>query len=121
MTTDRIEQLAREIYDTLGTGHIESTYQGAMEIALRIEGEPYEAQKVVPVLFRGMQAGHGIADVVLADIVIELKAAKGAIGAGDLAQVKCYMASLGIKRGMVVNFGQPSTKDATLQIEYVSM
>jgi GxxExxY protein len=119
MTVKRIEQLAREIYDTLGTGHTESTYQGAMEIAMRLEGEHYEAQKVVPVLYKGMQAGYGIADVVLANIVIELKAAR-AIGPGDLAQVRCYMQALAIKRGMVINFGQPGTKDATFQIEFVS-
>lgn len=120
MTTDRIEEIAREIYEALGTGHTEYIYQGAFTIALRDEHERYEAQKDVAVMFRGMQAGRGIADVVLSDIVIELKSTTK-IQPGDMAQVRNYMKSLGLKRGMVVNFGQPTSKgDATLQIEYVS-
>ena len=120
MTTDHIEEIAIEIYEALGTGHTESTYQGAFEIALRDEHERYEAQKDVAVVFREMQAGRGIADIVLLDVVVELKAT-AKIQPGDMAQVRNYMRSLGINRGMVVNFGQPNAKgEAALQIEYVS-
>jgi GxxExxY protein len=120
MTADRIEEIAREIYECLGTGHTEAIYQGAFEIALRDEHVRFERQKDVPVMFRGMQAGRGIADIVLPDIIIELKATVK-IQPGDMAQVRNYMRSLGITRGVVVNFCQPSSKgDAKLQIEYVS-
>lgn len=107
MTIEQIIEIGREVYAELGTGHGEPVYQKAMEVGLRIAGAPYEAQKDVPVLFRGHQVGRGIADLALDDVTIELKAVSS-IGAGDEAQLRNYMTGLRSRNGAIINFGQPT-------------
>lgn len=120
MTIDQISELGREVYAEIGTGHAEAVYQKAMEVALRIAGVPYEPQRDVPVMFKGHQVGRGIADLVLDDLAIELKAVS-VVGAGDEAQLRNYMTGLS-RNGLLMNFGQPTqTKLGEFSVKYLQL
>lgn len=103
--TQYLEKLAREIYSEIGNSRNECVYQQSMEVALRSDGHSYCAQVTVPVMFRGIQVGVGIPDILLADLVVELKATKSRIGEGEIAQARCYLKALGMKRAVIINFG----------------
>jgi GxxExxY protein len=110
MTFEYLELLCAEIYESLGKEHNECVYQKAMEVGLRIDGVPFEALKDCPVMFRGVQVGRGIADIVAEDMIIELKAIPKLAGNEERGQIGNYMRSLGKVRGSIVNFGQDSGK-----------
>jgi hypothetical protein len=48
-----IRQLAEDIYIQLGPGHPETTYNGAMEVGLRLRGIEYETKRIVEVKYEG--------------------------------------------------------------------
>lgn len=101
---------ANEIYSILGKGYPECVYHKAFEYELRCAGLEYESEKVVPIMYRGIQVGHGRADIVIKnpEIIIEFKAVSGTIGIKELEQLGHYMKNLNIKTGVVINFSQPS-------------
>ena len=49
-----------EVYNELGYGFLESVYQEAMLIVLREKGATVEAQRPLPVWFRGGKIGGGL-------------------------------------------------------------
>lgn len=115
-----LERLASEVYDALGKEHAECVYQRAMEAGMRIDGVRFESLKDCPVMFRGIQVGRGIADIVTDDCVLEFKAVGKMVGLEERGQVMNYMRSLGKSRGLIVNFGQDSGKSVgALEIERV--
>ncbi len=121
MKLKEIEILAQEVYAVLGTDHEETVYHMAMQIGFRDAGERYETEKGVSITFRGLEAGRGRADLVLSDLVIELKARKK-IDPGDMRQLQCYMTGLKISRGMLINFATPSGNNpAKLEIKYIGV
>lgn len=110
MTLDYIEALAREVYGSLGKEHAECVYQKAMEVGLRLDGHKFESLKDAPVMFRGVQVGRGIADILCDGMVIELKAIPKLAGNEENEQIRNYMRSFGVAHGVIVNFGQDSGK-----------
>jgi GxxExxY protein len=105
-----IIDLARSIYNTLGRGYLECVYHRAFEYELRLNGIRYESEKLVPILYKGMQVGYGRADIVLPDynIIIEFKSVASPPRLPEMEQIGHYMRHLGICKGIIINFGQPS-------------
>jgi GxxExxY protein len=112
----RINQLCREIYDTLGSGHNESIYQEALAIALRQESISYAKELTVELTYKDQNIGYGAADFVVyiddISIVLELKTAEKC-GQGQKQQLRCHKEALKANHGMLVNFWKPGTKPAT--------
>lgn len=81
-----------------------------MEVGLRLDGVKFESLKDAPVMFRGVQVGRGIADLVLEDAVIELKAISKLQGSEENEQIRNYMKSFKVNSGIIINFGQTSGK-----------
>jgi GxxExxY protein len=104
--------MAYLVFSELGTGHAEVVYQRAFEVALRNANVRFESQRDVPVLFMGIHVGRGIADLIVGDVVIELKATSSGIGSGDEAQLINYLKGLSIQRGVIINFGQQASMRA---------
>ena len=101
-----MEDAIKEIYESIGRGYSECTYHRALEFELRSLGISYESEKIIPILYKGQQVGYRRADLVLNDLVIELKAvsslSKNTI---EIEQITSYMEHLGIDKGMIINFG----------------
>jgi len=102
------------VHKELGPGFLESIYENALLLALKQEGIMAEAQKIIPVFFRGHQVGEQRLDILVADLVIvELKAVK-ALDDVHFAQVRSYLKAASLKHGLLLNFST-----ATLTIKRV--
>lgn len=100
--------IAKDIYNTLGRGYPECVYHKAFEVELRLRQIPFESEKIVPIVYKNVQVGYGRADIVLNDTIIEFKSLVGPPRLPEMEQINHYMRHLGIQKGIIINFGQPS-------------
>lgn len=116
-----VKSLARDVYNSLGSGHNEVVYDKAMQVALRLAGIKYENQKVVELKYKDHNVGEGYPDIVVNfgkdKAILELKAVGGNIGPSEEQQLKTYMNVLNIKHGLLINFQSPKKKGKS-QIEF---
>ena len=111
---------AKEIYNTLGRGYPECVYHRAFEYELRYAGIKYESEKLIPILYKGAQVGFGRSDIVISDydVILEFKAIVTVPKLTEMEQINHYMRHLGISKGIIINFGQPSVNQRE-SIDYV--
>ncbi|HKU24767.1 MAG TPA: GxxExxY protein [Candidatus Sulfotelmatobacter sp.] len=107
--TQKVEDIAKDVFGTLGSGHSEVAYQKAMEIGLRLQGLRFEAQKVLELTYRQHYIGEEFLDLVVGEgterVIVELKAV-ASIGEAEKQQLRNYMKTLGIGHGLLINFPQ---------------
>jgi len=99
-----------------------------METELRDEGIKYESEVITPIMYKNYYVGYGRADIVInrseskevsstkknkQPLIVELKAlSSNQFKTTEISRLRTYMKSLGINRGIMVNFGQtPSTSN----------
>jgi len=94
-----------EVYSQLGCGLSESVYQAALEMELDARGIPFEAQKPIPVIYKGHPLGQVFrADVVCYEkIILELKSVRSVLPEHE-AQLINYLKLSGLRLGFLVNF-----------------
>ena len=121
----KIENIAKDVYKSLGSGHSESVYDKAMQVGLRLAKIRYDSQKVVELQYKNHYVGEGFPDIIAhfgkQKVVIELKAVGGAMGAAEEQQIKNYMNIMKIKNGLLINFQQPGKKDSKTKIEIIEV
>lgn len=99
------EEISKEIYAELGPGHRECVYHRAFELELRARGIHYECEVVVPIFYKGSFLSHMRLDLVVdRSTIVELKAIR-AIKDEEIQQLKRYMQTTGLAKGVLVNFG----------------
>jgi GxxExxY protein len=104
----RILEAAVAVHRALGPGFLESVYQGALEVALRHRGIPFDPEKEVPIFFEGEDVGLHRLDLLVGEqIVVELKAVK-ALEDVHYAQLKSYLKATGLHVGLLLNFDSPT-------------
>lgn len=117
---DKIKQIAKDVYRTLGSGHPEVVYDKAMQVGLRLSKVKYENQKVVELKYKNHHVGEGYPDIIVGKgkdkIILELKAVGGTLGPSEEVQIGGYMKILKIKHGLLINFQQPK-KEGKSQLE----
>ncbi len=118
---NKIKQIAKDVYLSLGSGFSEDVYDKAMQVGLRLAKIKYENQKVVELKYREYSVGEGYPDLVIRlgneKSVVELKAVAGELGAAEEQQLKNYMKILKIKSGLLINFQQPGKKEGKTKLE----
>lgn len=123
--SDKIKQIAQDVYRVLGSGFSENVYDRAMQVGLRLAKIKYEGQKVVELKYKNHCVGEGYPDLVLRQqkLIVELKAVGGEMGAAEEQQLRNYMKILKIKDGLLINFQQPgrNQKKTRLEIKEVSI
>jgi len=116
----KIENIAKDVYKKLGSGHQEVVYDKAMQVGLRLAKIRYDSQKVVELIYKDHYVGEGFPDLIIffgkTKIVVELKAVGAKLGVSEEQQIKNYMKLLKIKDGLVINFQQPK-KEGKSEIE----
>ncbi len=101
---------AMEVHKTLGCGFLESVYEEALAIELDIRKVPYERQKGIDVVYKGLVAKQFICDLLVGEkVMVELKALKS-ISNVEEAQILNYMKATGLEIGLLINFGEQSLK-----------
>jgi GxxExxY protein len=65
---------AIEVHRVLGPGYLESAYETALAVELRLRGIPFKLQHQFEVRYKGEMVGEGRVDFLVAErLVVELK------------------------------------------------
>lgn len=101
---------AYEVFDALGPGHSEKTYQKAMAVALRKRNIPFKEQVYYAVKFIDEIVGKGFLDFEVDNkIIIELKK-DGYFSKTYLEQVLDYLKKSKLKLAILINFSKEGIK-----------
>ena len=115
--SDDLEQLAHdvigcciEVHRELGPGLIEGIYARAVAMEMTARGISFEAEKPIPVLYRGALLCHQRLDLFVGgQFVVELKSVDH-LHPIHVAQVLSYLGVAGVRLGLLVNFNVPVLK-----------
>jgi len=99
------------VYNELGSGHLEKTYEKALMKEFLNRGIRFKTQVVIPVKYSGEIVGSNRLDLVVEDkIIVELKTASN-FDLNHIKQVNKYLAATDLKLAILLNF----TKDGVKQ------
>ena len=97
---------AISVHRELGPGYLESVYEEALALELRMAGVPFERQVMVAVMYRGQEVGQGKLDMLVdRQLVVELKAVDR-LAPIHRAQMISYLKATGCMLGLVINFNE---------------
>jgi len=104
--TYAISGAVMEVHRQLGCGFLEAVYQEALEIELKARSVPFQSQKEIQVVYKGIHLNRGyIADFLVFDqINVEIKAIHQ-LSSLEEAQLLNYLKATGLPVGLLLNFG----------------
>ena len=107
--TYKLIGLCMKVHRELGCGFLEPVYQEAFEMLLKMEGIPYQREKMLPIYFLGQKLNKEYyADFVCYDkIILEFKAVSTLTTAHE-TQLMNYLKASKMKLGLLCNFAEPS-------------
>ncbi|MDZ4205595.1 MAG: GxxExxY protein [Bacteroidales bacterium] len=101
---------AFEVFDELGPGHSEKTYQKSYAIMLRNNNHQFEEQSYYPVRFKNEIVSKGFLDFKVDEkIIIELKKDER-FSKTHIEQVLDYLKRSGLKLALLINFTKQGVK-----------
>jgi GxxExxY protein len=104
-TSEAIIRSFFHTYNRLGMGFLESVYQRALALELRINGHGVIEEAPVTVYYRGMVVGHFRSDLLVDNtVMLELKAAKR-IHSRHYLQLHNALRASTVELGLLLNFG----------------
>jgi GxxExxY protein len=104
------------VHRELGPGLLESTCSRAVCIELHAAGIPFEAEKYIPVTYRGQLLCHHRLDLVVANqVVVEIKSVDG-LSPVHHAQLLNYLRVSRLRVGLLVNFNVPTLQEGIKRI-----
>ena len=104
--TERIIGAAIEVHRTLGPGFLESVYEEALCHEFALRGIQFDRQVSIDVVYKGLRIqGQRLDLVVEGQVVVEIKSLRALPEVAE-AQVLSYLRSSGLKRGLLINFGE---------------
>ena len=107
---------ALEVHRVLGPGFLETIYEEAMAVELRLRGVRFERQKAISLSYKGQPVGQGRLDLfVLPALVVELKAAEKLLPIHQ-AQLMSYLKITGNALGLLINFHERLLKDGVRRV-----
>jgi GxxExxY protein len=96
---------AMEVHKRLGPGFLESVYEEAPAVELKLKKVSFERQKELPVFYRDNIIKKFVCDfLVSGQVVVEIKAIK-ALTEVEQVQLTSYLKASGIEIGLLLNFG----------------
>ena len=110
--THEIIGAAIEVHRVLGPGLLESAYEECLAHDLKLRLVPFERQKALPLIYRGVKldCGYRIDLPVDRRVVVELKAVESLAPIHD-AVLLTYLRLSGCSIGLLVNFHTVVLKD----------
>lgn len=101
---------AYQVFNEIGGGHKEKTYQNAMRIALTNKNLNFTEQLYYPVKFDNKVVEKGFFDFFVEEkIIVELKSL-GRFTKGDFDQTVNYLENSGVKLALLITFGQDEVR-----------
>ncbi|MDR1679649.1 MAG: GxxExxY protein [Prevotellaceae bacterium] len=101
--TKDIIRCAYKVHNKLGTGFLEKVYENALKIELEKEGFKVFQQHPIHIYYDDKCIGEYYADLMVEDIIIELKAVEE-IHPKHEVQLVNYLTATGIDVGLLINF-----------------
>ncbi len=102
---DQIRQIAYDLHVYLGVGYLEKVYENGLKHRLEKAGYKVETQVAIQICDAdGFVLGEYVADMVVGDLIIELKAVSTLLDV-HIAQVLNYLTATGREHGLLINFG----------------
>lgn len=96
--------IAKDVFAVLGAGFMENIYHKSFVHELHLAGILHESEKVIPVMYKEVQAGCVRADLVIDKrILVEFKAVS-TVTSHHFLQLERYAAQLNIEEMILVNF-----------------
>jgi GxxExxY protein len=94
-----------EVHRALGPGLLESAYEQCLAHELSLRGLPFERQRPVPVVYKGidLELGYRLDFVVGGVLVLEIKAVERLAPVHE-AQLLTYLKLTGLRAGILINF-----------------
>ena len=110
--TRKIIGCAIEVHRALGPGLLESAYQRCLAHELAVQGVAFEAEKAIPVTYKGLEldCGYRIDFLVEKEVVVELKSVDKLVGIHH-AQLLTYLRLANAGCGLLINFNTPRLVD----------
>jgi len=104
--TEQVIGAAIEVHRILGPGLLESIYEEALCQEFDLRGITFKRQVAVDVVYKNRRIHGQKVDLLAFDqIVIEIKSVR-LLPEVAVAQVLSYLKATGLKRGLLVNFGE---------------
>ena len=104
--TFKIRNALFEVYKEKGCGFTEPIYQECLEAELTLQTIPFDAQRHIPLTYKGRRLRHTfVPDVICYDkIILELKAVS-ALADEHRSQIINYLKATDMRLGLLINFG----------------
>ena len=114
--TGQIIGAAIEVHRILGPGLLESIHEEALCHELTLRGIHFERQKEVDVIYKDCVIhGQRLDLLVENEVVVELKSVRK-LPEVAMAQVLSYLKATGLKRALLINFGEAKLVDGVKRI-----
>jgi GxxExxY protein len=117
--TERIIGAAIEVHRILGPGLLESVYEQALCHEFELRGIQYESQAHVEMHYKDKKIKDQRIDLVVGDpedrVVVDLKSLSR-LPEVSTAQVLSYLKATGLKRGLLINFGEKRLVDGVRRL-----
>jgi len=118
LLTKEIIAAAVEVHRILGPGLLESVCEEALCHEVILRGMALERQKEIDVVYKGkVIKGQRLDLVVNREVVVEVKSVRK-LDDVFVAQILSYLKSSGLKRGLLVNFGEKRLVDGIKRISF---
>ncbi len=105
------------VHRGLGPGLLESSYETCLALELEMRGLPYERQKAIPILYRGIaiESAYRADFVVAGTVILELKSVDR-LEPIHTAQILTYLKLSGCPIGLLINFNVPYLRDGLKRV-----
>ncbi len=114
--TQEIIGAAIEVHKVLGPGLLESIYEEALCYELELRGLNSVRQVSIDVVYKDrVIKGQRIDLIVEEEVILELKSSSK-LPEVVMAQTLSYLKATGLKRGLVINFGEKRLVDGVKRI-----
>jgi GxxExxY protein len=112
--TEKIIGFAFEVLNEVGHGLLEKVYENSLTVLFKQNGVTFDQQRRFPVLFRGIEVGEFIPDlIVFGSVIVDTKVIER-ITDHDRGQMLNYLRITKLRVGLILNF-----KNARLEFERV--
>jgi GxxExxY protein len=116
----KIVGCAYEVFNSLGPGHLERTYERALAVKFDNEGIKYQEQVFAPVKFEGQTVGNNYFDFLIDNkIVVELKCGDHFTRA-HFQQVHKYLAVRKLKLAILLTFTKDGVKTKRVLNDFIA-
>jgi GxxExxY protein len=95
---------AMEVINVLGHGLLEKPYENALAVEFKLRGIPFEQQPQYDVLYKGVQVGFYVPDLIVKNTVVVDAKTIDRIGDHEKGQMLNYLGLTGLRVGLILTF-----------------